>query len=461
MRQAFLAVFVAVLAGTGPVLGQDPDVLPPPRMVPTGSAAEGTPAAETAAGTVPADALLAGAGGPDGGPSGIVGAEVPPGPHTRVWFSAEYLMWWFKGQPTPPLVTVGPAEFVLVPGLPVPFGPPPLVAVAPPATGAVGIDGDQVLFGGRGINQQSRSGARFTAGFWLDDAHSCAVEGNYFFLGDRSNNALFGPELRVLARPFFDLNTATETAALVTFPGETQGSLLVSSPSRLWGTEGNLVKKLCACDCQYQINCLAGFRYLDLEEEIVITQSQDISAGLLPSSQFFPLAGEHLLLTDRFAAVNKFYGGQLGLDTAYYCGCWAMEGRVKLGLGDTHESLTVLGSQTVTAPSGATTRSSAGLLAVASNSGHFTKDQFALVPEATLHIGYRICDKICLFAGYDFLYWSQVVRPGPQIDRVVDVALVPNFAPGTVPTGAGHPATIFKQSDFWAHGVDVGVEFVW
>jgi len=457
MRTGFLGALVALVAGSGLAPGQTADMLPPPRMVPAAPAADSeTMTADVTTGSVPADMAV-----PEGSPFTVPGTDGHPAAHSRLWFSAEYLLWWFKGQQVPALVTTGPAVTVLVPGPVVPFGPPPLVPVPSPFAGAVGTNGTKVLFGAGEINEDSRSGGRFTGGWWLDDAHSCAVEGSYFFLGERTNQSLFGPELSVLARPFFDLNTGAEAAALVTFPGQSRGSVLVSAPSELWGTEANVLKKLCACDCHYQIDWLTGVRFLDLKEDIAITQTQDLSTGLLPGAEFFPLAGQHLVLTDRFATENRFYGGQFGLDLACYCGPWALEVRGKLGLGDTHEDLAVIGSQAATTAGGKTTVASAGLLALPTNSGRFSQDEFAVLPEATVHVGYRVCDWLCLFTGFDLLYWSQVVRPGDQIDRVIDVSQVPNFAPAAVPTGVPRPATQFKQTDFWAAGIDFGMEFVW
>ncbi len=59
--------------------------------------------------------------------------------------------------------------------------------------------------------------------------------------------------------------------------------------------------------------------------------------------------------------------------------------------------------------------------------------------------------------GYDFLYWSSVARPGDQIDRTVNSTQI---APRTGPfTGPARPAFEFKNTDYWAHGVNFGVEF--
>ena len=454
MRKGLLGAFAGLLAGTSLALGQpEATVLPGPMAPATQAVADGSPPDEMPPEDLPVEAVPPGGATPDGGAPRPLGLDGPPGPHHRVWFSAEYLLWWFKGQQPPPLVTTGPAVSVEV------AGPPP-IAVPAPGVGAIGTDGTRVLFGGEEINKEAQSGGRFTGGLWLDDDHCYAVEGNYFFFGDRSNQSPFGPELGVLARPFFNLNTGAEDAAVVSF-GQSRGNILVSTPSSLWGAEGNFVKKLCACDFQYQVSCLGGFRFLDLQEAIGITQSQGIAAGLPPTAQFSSLAGQHLVLADRFAAENQFYGGQLGLDGACYLGPWSLEVRGKLGLGDTHETLAVLGTQTATPPGGPTTVTPGGLLALPGNSGRFTRDTFALVPEATVHVGYRLCNKLCVFAGYDFLYWSRVVRPDDQIDRVLDVSRVPNFAAGAAATGVARPASPFKQTDFWAQGLDVGLEFIW
>jgi hypothetical protein len=57
-----------------------------------------------------------------------------------------------------------------------------------------------------------------------------------------------------------------------------------------------------------------------------------------------------------------------------------------------------------------------------------------------------------------------VVRPGNQVDLAVNVTQVPAhpaFAPvpafGSL-TGPLHPLLPFADSDFWVHGISIGVE---
>ena len=54
-----------------------------------------------------------------------------------------------------------------------------------------------------------------------------------------------------------------------------------------------------------------------------------------------------------------------------------------------------------------------------------------------------------------------MIRPGGQIDRNLDVTQIPNFtiavrhADGTTASWA----VLFKESDFWAQGMMLGIEF--
>jgi hypothetical protein len=52
-----------------------------------------------------------------------------------------------------------------------------------------------------------------------------------------------------------------------------------------------------------------------------------------------------------------------------------------------------------------------------------------------------------------------VIRPGEQIDRVVDLSFVPNGP--NVPQSTRRPLPLFKQSDLWAHGLQFGLEARW
>ena len=80
-----------------------------------------------------------------------------------------------------------------------------------------------------------------------------------------------------------------------------------------------------------------------------------------------------------------------------------------------------------------------GYFALPTNSGTYTRDRFAVVPEANLSVGYQVNRVISVFAGYSFLYLSNVARPGEQIDRVINPSQGTAFT-GTVPAPLVGPA---------------------
>ena len=61
---------------------------------------------------------------------------------------------------------------------------------------------------------------------------------------------------------------------------------------------------------------------------------------------------------------------------------------------------------------------------------------------------------IDLTIGYTFLYLSDVLRPGDQIDPYINVSQLP---PGPL-EGAALPQFGFHSTGFWAQGLSFGIE---
>src|SRR4051794_20088600 len=81
-----------------------------------------------------------------------------------------------------------------------------------------------------------------------------------------------------------------------------------------------------------------------------------------------------------------------------------------------------------------------------------TRDQFAT--------GVWLTDRLRATAGYTFQYVSDVVRPGDQIDRGINPVQAPAITgvPNAPLTGPARPAPLINSTDFWAHGVNFGLE---
>lgn len=350
------------------------------------------------------------------------------------WLRAEYLLWKISNSHLPPLVTTSP----------------------PTSLGVLGQPGTTVLFGGS-INENEFSGGRFTAGLWLDCAECFGLEGSYFFLGPRSANfSAASTGNPVLARPFFDVSPppgeSAEQIANPALPGvlPLTGAVNVKLNTLFQGGEINGIINCCKGCCD-RVDWIVGFRYLRLRDSL------DINEDLLVPANSPIAVGQRTQLNDHFDTRNQFFGGQTGFRSEWHWRRWELDCTTKLALGTTHEQANVSGTTIITPAGGPPSVFTGGLFAQPTNIGHYSQYHFAVVPEIGFNLGYQVTDHWRVFAGYSALYWSTVARPGDQIDRMVNSGLVP---PRQFPAvGPQRPVFNFKDTDFWAYGVNFGMEF--
>jgi hypothetical protein len=371
----------------------------------------------------------------------------------RFWVGADYLLWWFKDGP-----------------LPFPFA-----LTGDPTTnnpGALNAGGQPILTG-PGVDYGTLSGVRVTAGGWLDSSGELGFEASGFWFphqtkayratSDATGNPVLG--LRYLDPPVNGV--APEDIFQASVPpgnpfgvGPFSGSLAVVSRTQLWGTEFNAVACL-ARDCNLHLQALAGFRYADLSEDLSLQlQSTAVGAGTLTFLGNTLTAPSAVATSDSFRTRNQFYGGQVGLRGEYCLGAFFVAATTKVALGSNHESVNIEGSSSLFPNPGPIVTLPTGQFAEPSNIGRRTSDRFAVMPEAEIKIGYQINSCLRATVGYDFLYLSRVVRPGNQVDLIIDDrtnVVNPGFVPGT--TNTTFPRPLFNQTDFWAQGLTFGLEF--
>jgi hypothetical protein len=377
---------------------------------------------------------------PEGPPPGEV-TFAPPMEKPRFYLDGQYLLWWIRRDHAPPLVTTGDSQ-----------------GGTNRFAGFLGQPDTVILNDGNHITEEPRHGARFYGGYYLDCDYNKAIELGGFFLPTATSRFILSSAQTggVLTRPFFNLNQNIEFVEATAFPGSSRGSISIVSPSDLCGVEANMLCKLC-CGCDARLDFLGGFRFLNLRESLTITEDIQFNAGLRD-----PFNGTRNMNTDYFATRNQFYGGQIGVSGGWKCGNFTVDGRVTLAMGDTHQEVTIQGSQQFPPGTPGVSPLQGGLFALNSNSGTFSRDRFSVVPEVRVSLGYNLTDCVRASIGYNFLYWSSVVRPGEQIDRGLDITRIPNFGvpPGTMPLSPPRPAVLFKDSDFWAQGLVFGLEIV-
>ncbi|MFM7151800.1 MAG: BBP7 family outer membrane beta-barrel protein [Gemmataceae bacterium] len=355
---------------------------------------------------------------------------------TQYYLRGEYLLWWLKPDQAPPLATTGPVTDGNL-------------------AGALGRPGTIILNDGT-LDRNSFSGFRAAFGYYLDDCATSAIELNGFFLGSRSSRfSTDSVQHPVLTRPFFNLNQQEQSIQRVAFPGQASGRLTIEAPTELWGVGLNY-SCLWHCGCDYRIDPLFGARFLNLRESLTITEDIQNLPG-----QPDPFNGTRVIVQDRFVTSNQFYGAVVGVQGVWQRERLTLEGRASLGLGVTQQQLEISGYQQFPPGTPNVEDKPGGLYALDSNIGKYSRGRFTVLPEIGVNVGYYVTDYLRALVGYNFLYWSNVARPGQQIDPNLDITRIPNFdrPPGTIPYPMPRPAVLFKDSDFWAHGLTFGLEY--
>jgi hypothetical protein len=448
MRKGFLAALTVLLAGHGLAFaqqsGSDPAGLSggrtgPPNgvvgcpAVPAATAAPvnrvNQPAAEAVAAPTPPPAPNSPPNifDPDpvsGEPYGDVDAQAETFGFRG---SGEYLLWWFKNGRVPPLVTAG-------------------------GNGKLASPGTRVLVDNLNFDDDVRQGGRFALGYHFETNPRIGVEASYFFLSDRQTDVSFSSGGDpVLAQPFINVATGKPDAQLVAFPGVAAGTVTIGARTGLSGAEANLAAGL-ICSEQFHLAALGGFRFLRLEDELK-SREQFQAAPDVPG-----FGGSRVNLEDEFRTVNRFYGGQVGLETGVQLGGLTIDLRGKIALGEMHQVADVSGTMDVLRPNGSTTLFQGGLFALRSNGGRHQRDELAFIPEVGLDVGLQLTPHWRLYAGYSFLWVSTVARAGEQIDPVVNVTQFPIRSGNGPLVGPARPAFNFEETNFWAQGLNFGLE---
>jgi len=389
-------------------------------------------------------------------PGTVIDCPIDPRPTPRWWGGAEYLLWWTKSAPLPaPMVTSASA--------------------ADPALGALGGATTRVVIGEENLAFNARSGGRFTLGRWLGDDELFGAEANFFFLGSATverSASVNGVSQQVISVPFFDLTPGglfgaphQENGFVIGAPVGTvsnkgfAGIANLSMTNQLLGAEANGLFNLVRAG-GWRLDMLGGFRYVCFREQLQFDTS---SPTIVP-----PTPGEFFLTTDRFDGLTNFYGGQLGARATWDFGRLSLAATGKVALGVMHQQLDINGALTTNdfnTPFGTGPGRTfpGGYFALPSNIGTYQRNAFGVVPEAGLNLTYHLTPGLACTVGYTFMYLNSVVRPGEDINRNVNGGQSALYSYTATPPGLqggpAQPTPLFRTADFWAQGLNFGIEF--
>lgn len=349
----------------------------------------------------------------------------------RNWVSADYLMWWTKGNSLPPLVTGGPTAIL-------------------PAS--------EILFGNDQIDKDLRDGVRLTFGHWSDPDGTVGWQATAFSVfdddetGDYANgtNGALVAGLPILGRPFFNIDPAIndQDARLISFPNTVAGAIQINSSSEMHSVSWN-VRQHFRSGCKGRMDLIGGYRYFRFREGMQIREDLVLTGGggLNP-------AGTTFAIEDRILAENDFHGGDLGFIAEFWhCG-WSLEVLAKVALGNLRRSSDIYGSTVTTVPGGAPITTNGGFLALPTNSGHRSTNDFAALPEFGVNAKFEASSCMTFNVGYTLLMLNDVVRSGELIDTTINGS---QLFGGAIVGPARPTSQIGNETDFWAQGLNFGV----
>lgn len=348
---------------------------------------------------------------------------------THAWSSLEYLYWWGQDSPLAvPLITKNNNSSAL---------------------GLINEPGTQIIFGSGSNNNTfhfvGMPGARLTIGGWLDDSNQYGLEGSCFKLSQANSSfsaSSVGGNIPVINIPFFDTRNKSEDVLIFKRPNTAS----VSDGFQPWGFELNGLyqfKKL-----SFPVILLMGLRYLNLSEDLTLNDAS-FNVPHFPNSV--------LNVRDNFSTKNYFYGFQIGARTHFIYQKFLFDITSLLALGENFQKLIINGETNF---NDNIVLQSIGLFAEPSNIGTFYNHQFSIVPELRAKVGYSMSRFIHPFVAYNCFYINNIIRPGEQIDRNINLSQNSLLGGTGVLTGARLPFPGFNNSSMWLQGLSAGVELV-
>lgn len=341
----------------------------------------------------------------------------------------------------------------------------PLVNAGPTFAPLLGAPGTEVVLGGKKIDNNWRSGGKFTLGYWFDDCHAWGIDGNYFFLGSGTNKkTVFSPGTAgepVFGTPYINAITGIPSSNPISNSnpdldgGAYSGTARLKIKNKMQGAELNILTTL-PCTCDWNVGFLAGFRYWNFDENL----------SFATDTLYLDISTSEFLTKDKFDVENNFYGGQVGIGLGYtYDNFFAnVQGKVALGANcgtvnihgktESNDFNTVVGVGPLQTYVG-------GMYALSTNIGNHKKTVFSVIPEVNVNIGYNIWDSLRVQLGYNFLYVNKMFWSTQQLSSLINPTqsvAIEDTAPVTL-VGVAQPVALNKTDSLWVQGLSVGLSF--
>lgn len=346
------------------------------------------------------------------------------------WIQVDYLLWWMEGQQIPELAR---------------------------DTAGNTIVGDERL------KPSSIDGVRIRGGHFFDCEGACGLMYEFFGFNSAdagSSTGNLGTGGGLLPYTDMDLsipaNTTNSCACLDGLVGTPRtvplDSLSVRSSSDVFsaGIYGrsrlnscyDCCRRDCCCNggmnrCGFRWDAIYGYRHFGVDERLSISSALSPSTGAINA-------------VDTYSTRNDFNGFDFGFIYERDCGRWGWELLSRMAIGVNQQRLRINGEGNL----------GGGVFAQYTNIGEYEHSHFAVIPEINLNASYNLTCNVRARMGYSFMWISNVVRPGQQIDTQVDG----RFFDVTQPRPLNSPLAFFPRDKFdteslWLQGLNFGLEY--
>lgn len=376
---------------------------------------------------------------------------------SRIWVSPEYYGAFTKNPNYPnfPLVTSGAN-----PG-------------GDPNSGTLGFPGTTILFDKEKADLDFKHGFKMTAGGWIDEERKFGAEVSGFWLPQSSESHTRSQDgVNRFAIPFYNSLAEVLFPGFPSYedriafePGEwSQASIKIGNRQEFWGAGAHALVSVMRRD-DLTVDFKAGFRYLSLKDRFTFKQTAtDAVDGTFRNfaNEAFSVDGATYTSKDTFAGENKFYGLDVGARFVLKKGRFGVEVSPSVAVGGTRQTVAIKGVSTADLASVGyhSVWNGSGFWAQDTNIGTHNQTVLSIVPEINVKGTYDVNKRITVSVGYGILYWNSVVNGGDHVDRRInpDKIAVGGFGLpfGTAGNFPADPGFKFKETDFWAHGVNVG-----
>ena len=397
--------------------------------------------------------------------------------------SADYLLWKVQGSSLPAsavAIPVGAAQLPLRDTVINLAGNPQPINARVQTIPVFATSNASLGNGNTNIGYQN--GGRLTAGFWVDQDKNFGLEASGLMLARETDH--FAAISTQSATPFtaptgftqtLFITSATttisagpppvNTTTITTVPqntinialaGQTSSQFTGYAANSFYGGELN-ARGVFLRIGDTDFGCLGGFRFLNFNDEISLSNSVALSGLQFNTTPATVLPPISISSVDRTRVYNYFYGAQVGGDVESRIGSFFVYARGKIALGTNHQIADVNSTTTTISNNAAPVVTGGGVLAGPTDNGRHTRDSFAAIPEGEVKVGYQFTDWLRGSVGYTGIFLNNVGRASDTTGTNTLTTMA--FVNGT-PTNVNvvQPTFRFRDRDVTIQGITFSLE---